>query len=136
MAKQQQIVQHHLSSLSDQDKAKFSAMSSQEKHQYLAQRNLLITNPIGQQMIISMTDQQRELFQTMDQAQKVNFIQNLKQKREMEIRQQQQMQMQQQAAAGGNGPPQQFPQQVKFWFYSFFFLKTKQIFFGTTYVSD
>jgi hypothetical protein len=57
-----------------------------------------------------MTDQQRELFQTMDQQQKVQFIQRLKQEREMKMRQEQ-MQMQ---AAGGppaGGPPQQFPQQ-------------------------
>ena len=34
-----------------------------------------------------MTDQQRELFQTMDQQQKVQFIQRLKQEREMKMRQ-------------------------------------------------
>ena len=57
-----------------------------------------------------MTDQQRELFQTMDQQQKVQFIQRLKQEREMKMRQEQ-MQMQAAGGAPAGGPPQQFPQQ-------------------------
>ena len=39
-----------------------------------------------------MTDQQRELFLTMDQQQKVQFIQRLRQEKEMKMRQEQ-MQM-------------------------------------------
>ena len=57
-----------------------------------------------------MTDQQRELFQTMDREQKVQFIQRLKQEREMKMRQEQ-MQMQAAGGAPAGGPPQQFPQQ-------------------------
>ena len=44
MARQQQIIHQHMASLSEQDRAKFTQMSSVEKHQYLANRNLLITN--------------------------------------------------------------------------------------------
>ena len=58
-----------------------------------------------------MTDQQRELFQTMDQQQKVSFIQRLKAEREMEMRQKQ-MQMQAAGGAPSGGPSQpQFQQQ-------------------------
>ena len=61
--------------------------------------------------LLVMTDQQRELFQTMDQQQKVSFIQRLKAEREMEMRQKQ-MQMQAAGGAPGGGPPQpQFQQQ-------------------------
>ena len=49
MQRQQQIIHQHMASLSDQDRQKFTQMSSGEKHQYLAQRNLLITNS-GMQM--------------------------------------------------------------------------------------
>ena len=57
-----------------------------------------------------MTDQQRELFLTMDQQQKVQFIQRLRQEREMKMRQEQ-MPMQASGGAPAGGPPQQFPQQ-------------------------
>jgi hypothetical protein len=61
-----------------------------------------------------MTDQQRELFQTMDQQQKFQFIQRLRQEKEMKMRQEQ-MQMQVAGGAPAGGPPQQFPpQQVIF----------------------
>ena len=78
-----------------------------------------------------MTDQQRELFQTMDQQQKVQFIQRLKQEREMKMRQEQ-MQMQAAGGAPAGGPPQQFPQQQV----NFKILLLKNIFFnihGTKY---
>ena len=66
-----------------------------------------------------MTDQQRELFQTMDQQQKVSFIQRLKAEREMEMRQKQ-MQMQAAGGAPGAGPPQpQFQQQQQVNFIDF-----------------
>ena len=44
MQRQEQIIHQHMASLSEQDCQKFIQMSSGEKHQYLAQRNLLITN--------------------------------------------------------------------------------------------
>ena len=49
MQRQQQIIHQHMASLSDQDRQKFTQMSSGEKHQYLAQRNLLITNNMQMQ---------------------------------------------------------------------------------------
>ena len=58
----------------------------------------------------ALTDQQRELFQTMDQQQKVQFIQRLKLEKEMKMRQEQ-MQIQAAGGAPGAGPPQPFPQQ-------------------------
>ena len=49
MQRQEQIIHQHMASLSDQDRQKFTQMSSGEKHQYLAQRNLLITNNVQMQ---------------------------------------------------------------------------------------
>ena len=49
MQRQQQIIHQHMASLSDQDRQKFTQMSSGEKHQYLAQRNLLITSNMQMQ---------------------------------------------------------------------------------------
>ena len=49
MQRQQQIIHQHMASLSDQDRQKFTQMSSNEKHQYLAQRNLLITSNMQMQ---------------------------------------------------------------------------------------
>ena len=49
MQRQQQIIHQHMASLSDQDRHKFTQMSSGEKHQYLAQQNLLITRNMQMQ---------------------------------------------------------------------------------------
>ena len=49
MQRQQQIIHQHMASLSDQDRQKFTQMSSGEKHQYLAQRNLLVRNNMQMQ---------------------------------------------------------------------------------------
>ena len=49
MQRQEQIIHQHMASLSEQDRQKFIQMSSGEKHQYLAQRNLLIKNNMQMQ---------------------------------------------------------------------------------------
>ena len=42
--RQQQIIHQHMDSLSNQDREKLIQMSSDERMQYLAQQNLLITS--------------------------------------------------------------------------------------------
>lgn len=44
MLRQQQIIQQHMATLSMEERAKFTQMRPHEKQEYLAQRNLLITN--------------------------------------------------------------------------------------------
>ena len=102
--RQQQMIRQHLDQLSVEDKAKFQALTPQEKHEYLSNRNLLLQY---QTQTIVLNVQQREMLQTMNEPQKAEFIQKLRQdkEREMQLRQQQMMQARQQQQQ------QQYPQQ-------------------------
>jgi hypothetical protein len=85
-------------------------MNAREKHQYLASRGLLLPNP----QTIALTDQQREMLQSLDPQQRAAYIQKLQkeaqlrqqimQQRQQMVVQQQQQQQQQQPNAPGMSP--------------------------------
>ena len=79
LARQQQIIHQHMDSLSDQDREKLTQMSSVEKYQYFAQRNLLITNTNSYESYENIITTQ--LILTADE-----FIADLKTKNEPEKR--------------------------------------------------
>ena len=103
--RQQQMIRQHLDQLSVEDKAKFQALTPQEKHEYLSNRNLLLQY---QTQTIVLNVQQREMLQTMNEPQKAEFIQKLRQDR---LRQEQQMM---QARQQQQQYPQQNQPQVRF----------------------
>ena len=111
--RQQQMIRQHLDQLSVEDKAKFQALTPQEKHEYLSNRNLLLQY---QTQTIVLNVQQREMLQTMNEPQKAEFIQKLRQdkEREMQLRQQQMMQVRQQQQQQQQQYPQQNQPQVRF----------------------
>jgi len=101
MQRQQQIIQQHIQGLTIEQRQEFSAMNPQAKHQYLAQRNLLLRNPNPggvqlQRHTIQLTEQQRQLLQSLDPQQRAIYIQKLQREREAQLRAQQQQLMQRQ----------------------------------------
>lgn len=122
---QQQIIQRHIASLTPEQRNSFTQMNPREKQHYLAQRGLLLSNPQMQQQqqqqqmmqkTITLTDQQREMLQTMDPPQRNLFLQKIqrdqqiRQQQILQQRQQQQQQHQMVPQSQGGMPPQGPPQ--------------------------
>ena len=98
MVQQQQIIQRHIASLTLEQRNQFTQMPAREKQMYLHQRGLLLT-PQSRPML-ALTEEQKQMLQTMDPQQKAAFIEKLRkdaQMRQQVMIQRQQMAQQQQA---------------------------------------
>ena len=94
MMQQQQIIQRHIASLTLEQRNQFSQMPPSEKQMYLQQRGLLLRPPA--RPMLTLTEEQKQMLQTMDPQQKAAFIEKLK--KDAQMRQQMMMQRQQQMA--------------------------------------
>ena len=108
MVQQQQIIQRHIASLTLEQRNQFQQMPTREKQMYLHARGLLL-NPQSRPML-ALTEEQKQMLQTMDPQQKTAFIEKLRkdaQMRQMMLQRQQMAQQQVQQSVSQAQPIQQ-----------------------------
>ena len=121
MMQQQQIIQRHIASLTLEQRNQFQQMPTREKQMYLHARGLLLS-PQTRPML-ALTEEQKQMLQTMDPQSKAAFIEKLRkdaQMRQMMLQRQQmaqqqagnQVQANQQGVVGTNANN---PQQMQSW---------------------
>ena len=123
MVQQQQIIQRHIASLTLEQRNQFQQMPTREKQMYLHARGLLLS-PQTRQML-ALTEEQKQMLQTMDPQQKAAFIEKLRKDAQMRQMMLQRQQMAQQQGQAGNqvqnnqqvvgGPNSNNPQQMQTW---------------------
>merc|ERR1719322_1622907 len=96
MVQQQQIIQRHIASLTLEQRNQFQQMPTREKQMYLHARGLLLT-PQTRPML-ALTEEQKQMLQTMDPQSKAAFIEKLRKDAQMRQMMLQRQQMAQQQA--------------------------------------